>query len=87
MLADTLLVATNKFYFSKSTGRTKANVLTEKVIFPNNIWGTPGTLQHDTNFYGVTKELSLMFWESNFFFSGIRTGESDTANETKYAFI
>ena len=87
MLADPLLVATNELYFSKSTGRTNANVFTDKVIVPNNIRGIPWTRQHETHFYGATKELSLMFWESKFFVTDSRTGESDAANKKKYASI
>ena len=87
MLADPSLVATNKFYFIKSTGRTKDNLLDDKVAVPNNLWGTPGTYQRDTHLYGSTKALSLVFWESKHFVSNSWTGESDTANKIKYVSI
>ena len=61
MLADPSLVATNKSYFSKSTGRTEADVLADKVIVPKNLRGTPVTRQHDTDFSGATTALSLLF--------------------------
>ena len=61
VIAEPSLVATIKSYFSKSTGRNEADVLADKVIYPNNLWGKPGKRQHDTHFSGATKEFSLMF--------------------------
>ena len=55
ILADPLLVATNESYFRKSTWRTEADVLADKVIIPNNIHGTIGTHQHNMHFFGATK--------------------------------
>ena len=68
VLAEPLLVTTNESYFSKSTRRTDANVLAEKGIVPNNLQGTPGMRQHDTQFYGATKEFSLLFGLAKHFF-------------------
>ena len=36
---------------------TEANALADKVIVPKNLPGAPETCQHDTHFYGATKEL------------------------------
>ena len=67
VLSEPLLIATNKSYFSKSTGRTKANVLADKVISPKDIRGIPGTHQHGTDSSGATKSLPLMFGSANLF--------------------
>ena len=61
MIDEPALVATNESYFSKSTGRTEAILLDDKVIFPNNILNTPSTRQNDTYLYGATKALSFLF--------------------------
>ena len=61
VLTEPSLVATNESYFSKSTGRTEANILADKVIVPKNLRGTPGARQYDTHFSGATKALSLLF--------------------------
>ena len=61
VIAKPLLVATNELYFSKSTGRTEADVLADKVIPPKNLWGTPGTRQHDMHIYGGTNALYFLF--------------------------
>ena len=42
-------------YFSKSTGRTETNILSDKFIVLNNLRGKSGTNQHDTHFSGVAK--------------------------------
>ena len=87
MLDDPFLVATNESYFSKSNERTEAEVLDDIVIVPKNLWGRPGTLQHDTQCSGATKALSLLFGSAKYFVANSWTGESDTANETKYVSI
>ena len=61
VIADPSLVTTNELYLSKSTGRTEAGVLADKVIFPKKLWGTPGTHQYDTHLCGETKALYLIF--------------------------
>ena len=58
VLIDPLLVATNESYFIKSTGRTEANFLDDKVIVSKNIRVTPGTHENYSHFYGATKALS-----------------------------
>ena len=80
VIAEPFLVVTNELHFSKSTGRTEAGVLSDKVIVPKNIQGTPGTGQHDTHFSGMTKVV-FSVWGSKFYFSNSRTGESDPENE------
>ena len=67
VLADPQMDATNKLYFKKSTGMTEANVLDDKIIFPKNIWGTPGTRQHDTHFSNATKVFYLLFGSEKHF--------------------
>ena len=66
VLIDPLLVATNESYFIKSTGRTEANVLDDKVIVSKNIRVTPGTHENYSHFYGATKALSSIFVEAIF---------------------
>ena len=61
LLAEPYLFATNKLYFSKPAGRTEADVLVDTVIVPKNIWGAPGTHQHDTQLSGSTNSLPLLF--------------------------
>ena len=61
--------------------------MTDKVIVPNNLRGTSGTRQHDTHFSGATKALSSLFRAAICFVADGRTGEYDTAKETKYASI
>ena len=68
VLIDPLLVATNESYFIKSTGRTEANVLDDKVIVSKNIRVTPGTHENYSHFYGATKALSSIFVEAIFWF-------------------
>ena len=87
VLAEPFLVTTNKSYVSKSTGRTEAGVLADKVIVAKNLRGTTGTLQHDTHFSVAMKLLSLLFGAAKHFVANSRTGESNTANETKYLSI
>ena len=82
VLADPLLVATNKSYFSKSTGSTEINFWADKVISPKNLQGTPGTRQHGTHLSGSTKAFILLFVAA-IFFANSQTGESNTKNETK----
>ena len=48
VISEPSLVATNKSFFSKPTGRTEANVLAHKVIVPKNLRGTAGTHEHET---------------------------------------
>ena len=55
MISEPYMVATNESYFSNLTGKTEADVLSDKVIDPKNIQGPPGTRQHYTHFYGATK--------------------------------
>ena len=87
MLAELSPVATNDSYFINSTGRTKFNVLADKVIFYKNLWDTPGTHQHDMHFYVATKALSFQFGAAKYFFANSCTGEYDTANKKNYASI
>ena len=87
VVSEPSLVATNKSYFSKSNRRTESDVLTDKFIVPNNLWGAPGTCQHDTHFSGATNSFHLLFVASKRFVDDSRTGESDTANEMKYVSI
>ena len=87
VLSDPLLAATNESYFCKLNGRIEARILTNKVILPRNIRGTPRKSKHDTHFSGVTKALSSLFGPSKHFVANSRTGESDIENETKYASI
>ena len=72
MLADLSLVATNESYYSKLTGRTKAKVLSDKVISPKNLRGTPGMRQHGTHFYVVNKSLSSLFGAEMFWLPILR---------------
>ena len=61
VLAEPLLVATNDSYFSNLTGRTEDDVLYDKVVVPNNLWGTPRMCQHETHLSGATKAFSSLF--------------------------
>ena len=72
VLIDPLLVATNESYFIKSTGRTEANVLDDKVIVSKNIRVTPGTHENYSHFYGATKALSSIFVEAIFWLPIVR---------------
>ena len=70
VLEDLFLVITNKSYFRKSTGSTKAGVLADKFICPNNIWDTPDMCEHDTHFSGVcvlvsvpVRHVRIMRWQ------------------------
>ena len=78
MLADPSLVATNESYFRKSTGRTEAKILTEKIIAPKNLRGTSVTCRHENHLFGVTKAFSLLFGSAKCFVADSWTGESDT---------
>ena len=69
------------------TGRNEAGVLDDKVIVTKNIQVTFRTRQHDTQFYGATKALSLVFGAANHSFANSWTGEYDTASEKKYASV
>ena len=42
VIVKSLLVVTNESYFIKLTGRTETDILVDKVLVPNNLWGTPG---------------------------------------------
>ena len=61
--------------------------MADNTIFPKNLWGTPGALQHDTHFSGATKALYFLFEAVKHAFVNSFTGESDTANKTKYVSI
>ena len=78
VLSEPSLVVTNDSYFSESPGRTKADVLSEKVIVPKDLQGPPITRQHDTHLYGATKSFYLLFVSANAFVVDSRTGELDT---------
>ena len=54
VLDEPSMVATNKSYFSKLTGRNDANILADKVIVTKNLQETSGTHQHGTHFSGAT---------------------------------
>ena len=66
VISEPSLVATNNSYFSKSTGRTEAGFLSDKIIVPKNLQVTSGVRQHDTHFSGATKSLSLLFGSAIF---------------------
>ena len=87
VLADPFLVTINELYFSKSTGRTKTNLLADKFIVPKNLRGTLGMHQHDTQVSGATKALYLMFGAEKTLVAGSQTGEPGTAHMTKYVSI
>ena len=61
--------------------------MSEKVIDPKNLRGTPVIRQRDTYFSGATKEFSFVFGAAKTFVGNSHTGESDTENETKYVYI
>ena len=48
LIAEPSLVATKMSFFSNPNGRTKANVLADKVIVFKNLRGTAGTHKHGT---------------------------------------
>ena len=81
MIDDPFQVTTNKYSFSKSTGRDEADVFSDKAIVPNNLQGTPGKGQHDTHFYGATKALYFLFGSEKCFLAYSWTGKYDTENE------
>ena len=66
---------------------TEADVFSDRVIVPKNIWGTPGTHQHYTQFSCETEALYFLFGTAKRFVAVSWTGGYDTANETNYVYI
>jgi len=79
--------ATNESLFSKASPRTDDEIAANKVVVPKGRRGEPGSDTKRKNYLAATAALASRFGAMKHLVANSQTGESDTANESKYASI